>query len=94
MKFYKIISYTILTVLICNKITGAELFVADKKMKRSKKQIEFLQHLQELDKIYSDKKLGSFTEEGKTVFRLFSTSAENVSLVLFDEPSDENGKRV
>ncbi len=91
MKFYTLIGYTLLTVFICNKITGAELFVADKKLKRSKKQTEFLQHLQELDKIYSDKKLGSFTENGKTVFHVFSTSAEKVSLVLFDEPSDEKG---
>ncbi len=80
-----------MTVLICNKITGAELFVTDKKLKRSKTQIEFLQHLQELDKVYSDKKLGSFVEKGKTFFRLFSTSAEKVSVMLFDEPSEEKG---
>ncbi len=91
MKFYTIIICVLLTVLICNKITGAELFVTDKKLKRSKKQTEFLKHQQELDKIYSDKKLGSFVQDGKTLFRLFSTSAEKISLVLFDEPSDEKG---
>lgn len=92
MKLYTIISYVLLTVLISNKITGAELFVSDKtKLKRSKKQSEFLQHLQELDKYYSDKKLGSFVEEGKTVFRLFTTSAGKVSIVTYKELSDENG---
>lgn len=92
MKLYTIISCILLTVLISNKIKGAELFVSDTtKHKRSKKQIEFLHYLKELDKYYSDKKLGSFVEDGKTTFRLFSTSAENVSLITFKEPSDENG---
>ncbi len=92
MKLYPIISCILLTVLISNKITGAELFVTDTtKHKRSKKQVEFLHHLKELNKYYSDKKLGSFVENGKTTFRLFTTSAEEVYLVTFKEPSDENG---
>jgi pullulanase len=92
MKLISIISYVLLIVLICNKITGAELFVSDKpKTKRSKKQIEFLKHLQELDKYYSDKQLGSFVEDGKTIFRLFTTSAEKVTLVTYNNVSDEKG---
>ncbi len=92
MKLYTIIGYVLLTVLISNKITGAELFVSDKtKLKRSKKQEQFLQHLQELDKYYSDRKLGSYVEDGKTLFRLFTTSAGKVTLVTYKELSDENG---
>ena len=92
MKLYSIISCVLLTVLISNKITGSELFVTDKtKIKRSKKQVEFLKHLQELDKYYSDKKLGSFVESGRTMFRVFSTSAESMSLIVFKEPSDKQG---
>jgi pullulanase/glycogen debranching enzyme len=88
MKLYTVISCILLTVLISNKITGAGLFVSDKtKQKKSK----FLDHLKELDKYYSDKKLGSVVENGKTTFRLFTTSAEKVSLVLFSELSDEKG---
>jgi len=92
MKFCTIIICVLLTVLISNKITGAELYVSDKtKAKKSKKQNGFLQHLQELDKYYSDKKLGSYVEEERTTFRLFTTSAEKVSLVIFKEPSDKEG---
>lgn len=88
MKLYTIISCILLIVFVSNKITGAELFISDKtKQKRSK----FLHHLKELDKYYSDKTLGSFVKDGKTTFRLFSTSAEKISLVLFKEPSDEKG---
>ncbi len=68
------------------------MYVSDKaKTKRSKKQSEYLQHIQELDKYYSDKKLGSYVEDDKTIFRIFTTSAEKVSLVLFREPSDQKG---
>ncbi len=92
MKYYTIIIFVLITILISNKVTGAELYVSDKaKLKRSKKQNEFLKYLQELDKYYSDKTLGSYVEEGKTIFRLFSTSAENITLVLFKEPSDQTG---
>jgi pullulanase len=92
MKLYRIISCLLFIFLLCNKITGAELFVSDKsKLRRSIQKEQFLSHLQELDKYYSDKKLGSFVEDGKTIFRLFTTSAEKVTLVTFANPGDENG---
>ncbi len=92
MKLFTIIKYLLLIILFSNKITGAELFVSDStKIKRTKKQIAFEKHLQELDKYYSDKKLGSFIENGNTVFRIFSTSAENIALVVFKDLSDEQG---
>ena len=92
MKLFTIISYILLTVLFSNKITGAELFVSDStKIKRTKKQVAFEKYQQELDKYYSDKKLGSFTEKGKTFFRIFSTSAEKITLVVFKDVSEEQG---
>ncbi len=42
--------------------------------------------------IYSDKKLGSFVQDGKTFFRLFAPSAENVMVVLFEQPEQTHGK--
>jgi len=61
------------------------------KSKLTQKQIQYLNKLDELDKFYSTKKLGSFVENGKTYFRLFTPNAEKVTLVIFDEPGNSNG---
>ncbi|MEW6702341.1 MAG: alpha-amylase family glycosyl hydrolase [Bacteroidota bacterium] len=53
---------------------------------------EFQRRYKELDKFYSDKKLGSFVINGKTVFRLFAPSAVRVKLCLFDKPEDKKGE--
>ncbi len=45
-----------------------------------------------LNEIYSDKKLGSFVENGKTYFRLFAPNAEKVSLLTFEQPEQTQGK--
>jgi pullulanase/glycogen debranching enzyme len=45
-----------------------------------------------LNEIYSDKKLGSFVENGKTNFRLFAPNAEKVSLLTFEQPEQTKGK--
>lgn len=52
----------------------------------------FIKRYQELDKYYSTKKLGSFIENGKTYFRLFAPSAEQVHLCVFKNLDDKNGK--
>ena len=44
------------------------------------------------DQLYSDKKLGSFVKEGKTIFRVFSPSAEDVKLIMFENPEHVFGK--
>jgi pullulanase/glycogen debranching enzyme len=49
---------------------------------------------EKLDKIYSDKKLGSFVQNGKTYFRLFAPSAEKVSLLTFEQPEQIDGKEI
>lgn len=44
----------------------------------------------ELDRYYSDKKLGAFTESGKTIYRLFAPQAEKVVLCTFEKPEQKN----
>ena len=47
---------------------------------------------EKFDKLYSDKKLGSFIQDGKTFFRLFAPSAEKVSLLTYEQPEQTYGK--
>jgi pullulanase/glycogen debranching enzyme len=47
-----------------------------------------------LNRYYSDKRLGSFVEDGKTFFRLFAPSAKQVTLLFFDEPEQQKGTAV
>ncbi len=58
----------------------------------TEKQAQYLKKLDEPDKFYSTKKLGSFVEKGKTFFRLFTPNAEKVTLVVFDELENNKGK--
>jgi pullulanase/glycogen debranching enzyme len=44
------------------------------------------------NQLYSDKKLGSFVNEGRTFFRVFSPSAEDVKLIMFENPEQVFGK--
>ena len=46
----------------------------------------------ELNKIYSDKPLGYFFENGKSIFRYFVPRGKSVFLVIFDKYDDANGK--
>ena len=48
----------------------------------------------DLNDYYSTKKLGSFLENGKTIFRVFSPNAKNVKLYLFENPSDERAYNI
>ena len=57
----------------------------------TQKHIEYLKRLNDLDKYYSDKQLGSFIKDGKTFFRLFSPGAENVFLITFNQSEDTSG---
>lgn len=86
---YKIV----LIIILLFTITGSTLYITDKtKSQLTKKKEAFLKKQTELDKYYSDKKLGAFVENGKTIFRLFTPNAERVSLVLFERVEDESGK--
>lgn len=50
-------------------------------------------HRKDLDKFYSSKRLGSFTENGKTFFRLFAPQAERVMLVTCTKAENSSGKK-
>ena len=50
-------------------------------------------HKKDLDKFYSSKRLGSFTENGKTIFRLFAPQAERVLLVIYTKVENSSGKK-
>ena len=86
--FFAINSFNILT----NNMKGNSLYISDKtKTKPISKKDQHLAKVKELDKYYSDKKLGSFVEDGKTIFRIFTPTAEKVTLVTFKNVEDENG---
>lgn len=89
MKNFLIKSIIILVTII---FTGSSVYISDKSKTQIKDKVEFQSKQNELDKFYSDKKLGAFAENGKTYFRLFTPNAERVSLVLFDKVDDEIGK--
>lgn len=79
-------------ILVSLTFTGAALFISDKSKSsiiESKLSVQEKQKL--LDKYYSDKKLGTFYEDGKTYFRLFTPNAEKVSLIIFDKAEDDKG---
>jgi 1,4-alpha-glucan branching enzyme len=50
-------------------------------------------HKKDLDKLYSYKRLGSFIEEGKTIFRIFAPQAERVLLVIYSNVENSSGKK-
>ncbi|MBZ0198449.1 MAG: pullulanase [Ignavibacteriaceae bacterium] len=67
-------------LFITDKTTSKEIFTSDSFVKDSPS-----------DKIYSDKKLGVFFEDGKTYFRLFTPNAQSVSVVVFNKVDEQNG---
>jgi pullulanase len=76
-------------IIILFTIMGSKLHVPD----QTKTPLASIQKKQkELDKLYSEKRLGSFVENGKTYFRLFTPNAEKVSLLTFESPEQTNGK--
>ena len=93
----KILSTKIFFItVILFTIIGSKLYVSDK----TKTPLSSIQKKQkEFDKFYSDlpdrqagKRLGSFVENGKTYFRLFTPNAEKVSLLTFEKPEQTKGK--
>jgi len=72
---------------------GTNLFISDSGKTSSKNTPEeYRQHLKDLDKFYSEKQLGSFIENGKTVFRLFAPQASEVILETFQKAEAASGK--
>lgn len=50
-------------------------------------------HKKDLDKYYSSKKLGSFVEDDKTIFRIFAPRAERVMLFIYKKAESSQGKK-
>ncbi len=79
----------VLTMLIpISNVLGDSMFrsggYTDKVLEKEHPKID-------LDSFFSTKKLGSFIEEGKTVFRIFTPNAKKVVLCTFEKPEDETG---
>ncbi len=82
--------YSILITLFISSVTmGGNLYVQEKSNLtediRNKREAE-------LNSYYSDKKLGSFIDDGKTYFSVFTPNAVEVELVTFEQVDDQNGK--
>lgn len=91
MKYIKI-TFTIIAILfsIIN-LKGARLFISDKSKTHVVEKPAARTFKKDLNKFYSNKRLGSFVENGKTYFRLFTPDAEKVTLVTFQKPDDKTG---
>ncbi len=82
-------SLFILIIILTLTIMGSKLFVNEKSVEQL---IVNPPQQKKFDQLYSDKKLGSFVKEGRTFFRVFSPSAEDVKLIMFENPEQVFGK--
>jgi len=88
MKNIRLFTIIILTI----NFYGFNMFITEKTLPiDSEVKISIKEKQKQLDKIYSNKKLGAFVENNKTYFRLFTPNAEDVSLVLFENVEDSVG---
>ena len=67
------------------------MFISDKSGSEHKVRIGERKLTDRLDRYYSTKKLGSFIENGDTIFRLFAPSTKDVTLITFKKPEDDPG---
>ena len=84
--------HIILLIIIPLTFLGNKLLEKDRKDLDVRSEIADTQN--KLNQLYSDKRLGSFVENGKTYFRLFAPSAEVVWLVTFSDPEQSYGNEV
>ncbi len=81
------------TIFSSEFLIGENLYFKETRYTRSfTDSTEFQQRYKDLDRFYSNKQLGSFVVDGKTVFRLFAPTAVKVKLCLFDNPGEKTGK--
>ncbi len=81
----------ILIILINFNLEGSTLFISENKNLNAKPAISNKTSHTFLDSLYSTKKLGSFIENNKTVFRLFAPNAKKVILEIFGKPEEKTG---
>jgi pullulanase/glycogen debranching enzyme len=87
------ISYILLivTILLLQSILyGENLYIYKESEARSIKIIDNETKSKNIDEYYSTKRLGSFYNDGKTFFRLFTPNAKAVKLYLYKDPSDKS----
>ena len=82
-----ILFFFLMTSAIISK--GEAVFVSEKTTVSE----SIIEKQKKLDKIYSNKKLGSFIENGNTVFRIFAPSAVKIMLNVYHTPEDKNFNR-
>lgn len=81
-----ITSVLVLLLLQTSAATAITVKNNSENMKGNKKEKDIMEY-------YSDKKLGSFIEGGKTYFRLFAPSAVEVHLITFKNIDEMNGTK-
>ena len=87
--YYKISLILVFSVFMCSTVfvkdtIDMKVNVIEKKIKKHSKS----------EVAYSDKRLGSFTEEGKTYFRIFAPDVAKVKLVIFKKPEEAYGTEI
>ena len=76
-------SFIVLLIIPALMLMGSKLLIKEDSLEKIDKSIS----QQEKSNLQtSDKKLGSFVQDGKTFFRLFAPSAEKVMVVIFEQP--------
>jgi len=82
-KFFSIILLTF--IFSISSIAGDSVFITDK----SQNIVHQNKQINEAKEKFSNKKLGSFIQNGKTHFRLFAPNAQHVQLYLFKNVNDK-----
>ena len=91
MKYKKTLLILVVVIFTIINLKGARLFVSDKSKSHVVEKPAVRTFKKDLNKFYSNKRLGSFVENGKTYFRLFAPDAEKVTLVTFQKAEDKTG---
>ncbi|MGD8306486.1 MAG: alpha-amylase family glycosyl hydrolase, partial [Ignavibacteria bacterium] len=81
--------FGILLIVLSLTVMGSKLYTG-KAQPREINNPAFNQQV--IDSIASGEKLGSFVENGKTHFRLFAPSADDVKVIIFNQPEQTVGK--
>lgn len=85
----------VVAILICQlTLFGEDLYIYKENELKVLERIESNEEVKELNEYYSTKRLGSFYDDNKTVFRLFAPSAKTVKLYLYNAPNNAAPYRI
>ena len=91
----RILTFALIVFLFINIAKGTTLFrEVSPDSQITPKETSFEEKSKELDSFYSSKRLGSFVENGQTIFRLFAPQAAKVILCTFVQPEDVKGNEL